>query len=102
MLDPASPPSLSSLSVIKTIKEVKVLVVSVNGSGKSLAAGGVPVFNGSKGDLMTNWRIGATPTFYLVDRSGKITNVWYGFDKHRARRFATEVSDAVSDLSADQ
>ena len=67
-----------------------------------MKAGSLPVFYDPKGAIGTAWRVGATPMFYVLDGKGKITNVWYGFDKNNAGKFATQVSDAVSDLSSDE
>lgn len=102
VLDPESQPSLNSISVVKTVKNVKVIVVSTGASSKGISAGSLPVFYDPKAGLANAWKIGATPMFYLVDGKGKITNVWYGFDKDKSGRFATQISDAVSDLSSSE
>ena len=100
IVDPTSPPSLSSLAAVGKIKDINVFIVNLNASGTGVKLGSAPILHDPSGKLASDWRVGATPTFYLVDGAGKITNVWYGFDQSNSSRFATEVSDAVGDLSS--
>lgn len=102
LLDPDSQPSQNALAIIEKVKGIKVLLVSTGFSSKGIRAGSVPVFYDPKGEIGSAWHVGATPMFYIVDGKGKITNVWYGFDKSNAGKFVTEIGDAVSDLSSDE
>jgi hypothetical protein len=99
IVDPESEISLGSLAVVKKVKGIKVLLVNLNPAVKGFRAGSIPVLHDPQGKIGTDWRVGATPMFYLVDGKGKITNVWYGFDRNKADRFATQISDAVGDMS---
>lgn len=102
LLDPDSQPSQNALAVIEKVKDIKILLVSTAPSAKGIRARSLPVFYDPKGAIGTTWHVGATPLIYVLDGKGKITNVWYGFDKNNAGKFATRISDAVSDLSSNE
>ena len=99
VLDPKSEPSVGSLSVLRGIKGVPVIVVNTASSAGGLDAGSLPEYLSQKGEMSSEWRVGLAPLFYMVDASGKVTNVWYGFDRDAPDKFATEINDAVSEVT---
>lgn len=97
VLDPKSEPSVDSVKVLQQVKGLPVMIVST-GSASGLNAGPLPVYSAGP-ELVSAWRVNLTPLFYVIDAKGKVTNVWYGFNKDAPNIFATEISDAVSEVT---
>jgi len=93
-VDPDCAPSMASLSLLKKLNKPSVLVLNLNPkNGVKLAS--LPVFHSSSGNLMDAMRAPMTPLYYFVNGSGKVLNVWYGFDRDQPSKFADQIKEAV-------
>ena len=98
LLEPQCAPSVGAIALLKKLKDVGVVVLNDASTGKGLASTPLVTLHDPSGGLSKNLRAPMTPLFYLVDGSGKIANVWYGFDRDQPNKFEKQVSTAIAEL----
>lgn len=96
ILSPDSKPGIASIPTLREIKGARVVIVNLKPSGTGIQGGALPVLFDPQGGVEKALRAYRSPTFYLLDESGKITNVWYGFSRARKGLFAKQVKEALS------
>lgn len=73
-----------------------VTLALVSDSGSSKGAGGLLYDPSLKNiDVLA---APATPLFVLLDSSGKVTNLWLGFEPANAQKLRSDISKAIADL----
>ncbi len=91
-------PSKGAIASLAHIgKGVHVITLTNAGSASAARQISADALFDPTGKVLAAFHIGATPTFFLVDGSGKVTNAWMGYDPDAAATFETEVSDALKD-----
>lgn len=92
-------PSAASASAVKQLADggnLSVLVVSLSPTGaKPAGLDSYPTYYDPKGDVRRKANFPGTPMFYLVNKTGDIIKVWYGFDPDSAADFVKDVQAAL-------
>jgi hypothetical protein len=94
---PDSDPGRASLPALVELGSTRVVILNLAATGEGIEGGTIPIFYDPQGKLAGALRAYRSPTFYLVDGSGTITNTWYGFAKSKQDLFISQVKQAVSE-----
>jgi hypothetical protein len=97
LLDQHCSPSMASIPLLKETKGVPVIVLN-GGGGKGLNTAPLTSYFDPAGTIPHALRAPMTPLYYLVDGTGKITNVWYGYDRDDPSKFSKQISEAVAEM----
>jgi hypothetical protein len=100
LLDPQCAPSISAVRFLKSVKDVPILALNDSANGKGLATSPLATYFSPAGGIAKVLRTPMTPLFYLVDGTGKISNVWYGFNSDDPAKFSKQVTDALAQLKS--
>jgi len=96
---PGCEPSARSAKVLEHIRQARavgVAVVSLSPSGGAPAAfAGFPKFFDPSGKMAEALNAPGTPLFYLLDKSGAVQKIWFGFDPDKAVAFEKDVLNSA-------
>jgi len=97
--DEGCEPSERSLSTLQNLQSAgEVNVVSITLSPKGVEPTGFekfPTYYDPSGALIKQLQVPGTPLFYLVNKSGQIVKVWFGFDSDNGSTFEKNVDAAL-------
>lgn len=84
-------------AVSKTGTRTVLLVSGAKAAAQSFPSK-LPRYYGATANAASSLRSPGTPTFYLIDKQGKLARLWFGFDRDRPKLFSADIIAAAKEI----